>query len=253
MASTYEVEGTKERAALVSSLAAEIDEFCALHADPEIVRKYAKYFVEGYDAYGLHDKDLHPQRDEWFKTHRERLGLEGFLDLGDLLWRSGKYEEGFLAVYFVGKFKKEFRPETFDRLGRWFEIGVYNWAHNDVLCGDLLSYFLTRGIAPLEALGPWRESAFKFQRRAVPVSMLPLLKTAEDYGPLLDFLRPLMHDDQKVVQQGLGWFLREAWKRRPEPVEAFLLEYKDTAPRLIFQYATEKMTPENKARFRRSK
>jgi 3-methyladenine DNA glycosylase AlkD len=106
---------------------------------------------------------------------------------------------------------------------------------------------------PLEAFGQWRESPHKFQRRAVPVSMLPLLKKEKDFGPLLDFLRPLMMDGEKVVRQGLGWFLREAWKKQPVPVEAFLLEWKDTAPRLIFQYATEKMTPENKARFRRAK
>ena len=37
------------------------------------------------------------------------------------------------------------------------------------------------------------------------------------------------------------------------PVEEYLLKYKDTAARLIFQYATEKMTPEGKARFRREK
>jgi hypothetical protein len=51
----------------------------------------------------------------------------------------------------------------------------------------------------------------------------------------------------------VGWFLREAWKIEPEPVEAFLLKYKNTAPRLIFQYATEKMTKEGKERFRRDK
>jgi len=33
----------------------------------------------------------------------------------------------------------------------------------------------------------------------------------------------------------------------------FLLKYKDTAPRLIFQYATEKMTAEGKERFRRTR
>jgi hypothetical protein len=36
-------------------------------------------------------------------------------------------------------------------------------------------------------------------------------------------------------------------------VNAFLLRYKDTAPRLIFQYATEKTTPEQKQRFRKEK
>jgi hypothetical protein len=36
-------------------------------------------------------------------------------------------------------------------------------------------------------------------------------------------------------------------------VEPFLLDWKDTAPRLIFQYATEKMTAADKARFRAAK
>ena len=35
-------------------------------------------------------------------------------------------------------------------------------------------------------------------------------------------------------------------------MESFLLEYKDSAPRLIFQYATEKMSPEQKKRFRKT-
>jgi 3-methyladenine DNA glycosylase AlkD len=51
----------------------------------------------------------------------------------------------------------------------------------------------------------------------------------------------------------MGWFLREAWKVNAAEVEAFLLKYKDSAPRLIIQYACEKMTPENKQRFKRAK
>jgi 3-methyladenine DNA glycosylase AlkD len=67
------------------------------------------------------------------------------------------------------------------------------------------------------------------------------------------FIESLMMDKEREVHQGVGWFLREAWKIESALVEEFLLKYKDTAPRLIFQYATEKMTPEGKARFRRSK
>jgi 3-methyladenine DNA glycosylase AlkD len=122
-----------------------------------------------------------------------------------------------------------------------------------VICGRLLAHLLQSGIAPLEALASWRTSARKYQRRAVPVSMLALLESSARNEDLLDFIRPMMLDQERVVQQGLGWFLREAWKRQPKPVERFLLAFKDSAPRLIFQYATEKMTPQQKARFRRAK
>jgi 3-methyladenine DNA glycosylase AlkD len=83
--------------------------------------------------------------------------------------------------------------------------------------------------------------------------MLSLIKTRASISSLLDFVRPLMLDQERVVHQGLGWLLREAWKKDPKPVEAFLLEWKETAPRLIFQYATEKMPPASRARFRRGK
>jgi hypothetical protein len=36
-------------------------------------------------------------------------------------------------------------------------------------------------------------------------------------------------------------------------VEAFLLEWRQQAPRLIFQYATEKMAAAERARFRRTR
>jgi 3-methyladenine DNA glycosylase AlkD len=60
-----------------------------------------------------------------------------------------------------------------------------------------------------------------------------------------------MHDAEKPVQQAVGWLLRECWKIAPKPVESLLLEHVATAPRQIYQTATEKMTPEQKARFKR--
>jgi 3-methyladenine DNA glycosylase AlkD len=63
----------------------------------------------------------------------------------------------------------------------------------------------------------------------------------------------MLGDSEKVVHQGLGWFLREAWKLDRPPVEAFLLKWKDICARLIIQYATEKMGKDEKLRFKREK
>jgi 3-methyladenine DNA glycosylase AlkD len=62
-----------------------------------------------------------------------------------------------------------------------------------------------------------------------------------------------MMDPEREVHQGLGWFLREAWKKQPQVTETFLFKWKNSAARLIFQYATEKMTAEEKQRFRKEK
>jgi 3-methyladenine DNA glycosylase AlkD len=236
-------------------LVAEIRAYCAAKQDPKKAGKWERYFREGYDAWGLLDKD-HPvwneKQQEWLESY-SGLGLPGFLKAGELLFQSGKYEEGALAIRFLKTRRDELDAKSFGKLAKWFEAGIRNWAHTDVLCGEVIAPLLESHSIDLAALAGWRESKFKYQRRAVPVAMLGLLKARPAIPPLLEFLRPLMMDQERVVHQGVGWFLRETWKQDHTPVEAFLLEWKDRASRLIFQYATEKMTPAARGRFRRGK
>jgi 3-methyladenine DNA glycosylase AlkD len=232
---------------------AEIRRFCEANRNPALVEKYRKYFVEGYDAYGLGQDVMEPQRDLWLQQWG-KLGLGGFLKLGDRLVETGKYEEGTFAIWFAAAFKDDFTPETLDKLGRWLDHGLRNWAHIDFLSGEVLSRFVTEQIVPLQAFSVWRRASSKWKRRAVPVTLVRAVKRDKvPVARLLAFIDPMMRDEEKVVRQGLGWFLREAWKKHPAPVEAFLLKWKDSCGRLIIQYATERMSPAEKARFAKSK
>lgn len=247
-------------------LANEIQRYCAAHADAKVATLYARYFKEGYDAWGLLDKGnpfFGKRRDEWLARY-EDLGVGGFLEAGEILFASGKYEEGAIAIQFLKSHRDALRAEDAAGLARWFDGGIRNWAHTDVLCGEILGPLLKDGRLTEQSIASWRSSPHRFQRRAVPVSLLallePLKKTvAPSAGSrravkhLLDFVRPMMLDEERVVQQGLGWFLREAWKRHPDVVEPLLLEFKDSAGRIIYQYATEKMTAAGKARFKAAK
>jgi len=224
--------------------------FCEANADEALAQKYSRYFTEGWDAYGLSKEVFLAQASDLVNEMREELSLEESLTLGDVLFQSGKYEEGSFAIHIIKSYESEFAPDTFQSIGDWLEKGVRNWAHTDVLCGEVLSIFFKKGICTLEDLASWRNSPSKWRRRAVPVAMIELLDSRAEMTPFLEFIEPMMMDDQRFVHQGLGWFLREVWKRQPQPVESFLLKWKDTAPRKIFQYATEKMTKEQRLRFR---
>ena len=242
---------SQKRSLIPQKLVAEIRAWCAAHADPVNATSYARYFTEGYDPWGFLDPkhafwtEMEPH---WFQSNAQ-LGLAGFLDLGRELCRSGKYEEASLAIRFLKHFAESFVSRSLPALALWFDGGICNWGHTDVLCGLVIEPALLAGHISRNDLASWLTSPHKFQRRAVPVA---LLKSTDPTIELLNFVEPLMHDPERFVQQGLGWFLREQWKRQPEPVEAFLLKHKDTAPRVIFQYATEKMTAVQKARFRRT-
>jgi len=235
----------------LARIVADVRTFCAAHANAAQAQRYAKFFTEGYDAYGI-DKDTWAQHERRvYDRHHETLTLEDFLDLGDLLTASGKYEEASFAITTIRPLLDRFTPATVQRIGVWLERGVRNWAHTDVICRELLEPCLTRGVISPADLWPWRDSTVKWKRRAVPVALIALVGERSRTAALLDGLRPLMLDQERVVHQGVGWFLREAWKVNPKMVEAFLLEWKDRAPRLIYQYATEKMDPARKERFRR--
>jgi hypothetical protein len=247
----------------------QIHEFCVRKADAAQAAKYARFFTEGYDPYGLTDKDPEwkANRSKWTEMMRT-AGAGALFDCCDLLVATGKYEEASLAILMVSDLPEFDSPEAFQRIARWFIApegseypkGIRNWAHGDVLCGEVLSRYLRAKVIGIEDLVAWRDSAHKFQRRAVPVTFCtPMnssrtwLDSAKSYAPLFRLLEPLMSDKERVVQQGAGWLLREAWKRDAKQTEPFLMRFKDTAPRLIYQYATEKMDKAAREKFRKAR
>jgi 3-methyladenine DNA glycosylase AlkD len=235
-----------------ATLHSEIIAFCRANADEALVKKYSRYFKEGgYDAYGVSYPILQEKVKEILA--RPGINLEFVLHTSRLLIPGVKYEEPSFALMMVKALKKQYTPATFIEIGHWFDIGIRNWAHTDALCSEIMSVFLMKMQIDYRDLETWRKGENKFQRRAVPVSLIKLMKETKKVEGYISFVEPLMMDPEREVHQGMGWFLREAWKIEPAPVEELLLKYKETAPRLIFQYATEKMKAADKERFRRTK
>ncbi len=227
----------------------DIRKYCNANADEAIVRKYSRYFKEGYNAYGLTREKIEDKVDSILSD--KKVNMKFVLSASRHLVKSGKYEETSFAILLLKRFSGQFTVETFKEIGKWFENGITNWGHADGICGIIISEFFERNIITLYALSDWRTAKNKYQRRAVPVAMIEILKVTSDFKPLFDFIEPLMLDEERFVQQGLGWFLREAWKIRKKDTEAFLLKWKNEAPRLIYQYATEKMTAQEKKKFKK--
>jgi 3-methyladenine DNA glycosylase AlkD len=231
----------------------EVSDFCREHGDPVVIQKYSRYFREGYDAYGVPDEVLRPFRERFIAEHAKQLTPKNSLALGRLLMSSGKYEEAMTAIVLARHVLPQLTAASIAEFEYWLEHCVTNWAVCDVLSGELISSLLVSGVTRPSDLAGWRRAPSRWRRRALPVSAITLLKHDADISELLKFIEPMLHDDERVVQQGLGWLLRECWKKEPLPVEALLLKHKDTAPRLVYQYACEKMDKAAKERFKRAK
>ncbi|MBN2773704.1 MAG: DNA alkylation repair protein [Prolixibacteraceae bacterium] len=231
----------------------EVIEFYIKNADENEVKKLSRYFKEGLDAYGI-DKDKdEKQRQKWLSEWKKEMTIEDYLDFGDRLVATGKYEEAHCASHFILSKKNEFSVETFERIGRWLENGIQNWANTDVLCMLVLSEFVFNNIVEPNDFTSWTESHSKWKRRAVPVTFVEIIKKGHDPEPVLSVIEKLMEDDEEDVQKGLGTLLREIWKKQPEIAEPFLLKWKDKCGRKIIHYATEKMDQDKKIFFKKTK
>jgi 3-methyladenine DNA glycosylase AlkD len=229
----------------------EIRQYCRECSSEELRIKYSRYFREGYDAYGMSQPQMDMKIRELNKRSDVLLGI--VMEAAPDLLRTGKYEETSFVLGLLSKKEREYTIETFRTLGGLFAIGIENWAHADMLGMYIMPKFIKKGIVSPDDFREWIDSPFKYQRRTVPVTFIKTLDPSRGYHHLFDIIEPLMTDKERVVHQGAGWFLREAWKKDAAQTEPFLFKYKETGARLIFQYATEKMTKEQKERFRRSK
>lgn len=230
-----------------------IREFCIENTNQANIDKYSRYFKEGFNGYGIDTKVFETQRDKWISEWKETTTINDYLDLADLLVKMGKLEEVSFAIAFLQSERENYTVETFDRIGKWFSIGIDNWASTDVLCMMVLPSFFIDKVIPYEKLSEWATATSEWQRRCIPVTLDQLTRHNLEPEVSFELIEPLMLDSSEYVQKGIGTLLRGLWKKHPEKVESFLLNWKDECGRLIVQYATEKMDKEYRKRFRKTK
>ena len=238
----------------MEKITAEIKSFCEVAANEELWIKYSKFFKSGYDAHGISKKDFKKQLNTWMREWNGKLDIYDYLEIGDRLVAGGKFEEVGFAIQFIAHQRDMYTPEIFDKIGKWLENGISNWANTDVLCMHVIKFFLLDKVVGFEELKKWTASSSLWKRRAVPVTLFELVKSYPvDSMAIFECIDDIMLDDEQDVQKGIGTLLRELWKIERIKVEDYLMKYKDTCGRIIIRYATEKMAKEERVRFRRSK
>ncbi|HLO58337.1 MAG TPA: DNA alkylation repair protein [Bacteroidales bacterium] len=226
-----------------------IIDYCNRYASDENILKYSRYFKEGlYKGYGLSAPQIYAGAKEMIS---EKPQLYTVLSAAPEIFSTEKYDAISILMLTVKELHKEFTHETFEEIAGWYRMGIDNWAHADTLGMLILPLFFKKKLVDIADFKKWLKSENKYQRRSVPVTFIKVMKAGRDCEELFRFTEILMTDREREVHQGMGWFLRESWKRHPEVTVKFLLKWKDITPRLIVQYATEKMSKEEKLQFKR--
>jgi len=103
-----------------------------------------------------------------------------------------------------------------------------------------------------QILGPWLENKDKkilydlakenhlWKNRIAVVTTLYFIRKG-DFTDLLKLSEIFMHHPHDLMHKAVGWMLREAWKRKPAPIETFLNKHAHEMPRTMLRYSIEKM------------
>lgn len=127
---------------------------------------------------------------------------------------------------------------------------INTWGLVDVSAHQVVGAYLID--KPRTTLDTLARSADWWERRIAIFSTLALVRA----GQVEDTFRiaeALLGDDEHFVQTATGGLLREAGKVDPARLKAFLDVYAATMPRITLRFATEKLSKDDRGRYRAAK
>jgi 3-methyladenine DNA glycosylase AlkD len=124
---------------------------------------------------------------------------------------------------------------------------IDTWDLVDVACQHVVGGYLAD--RPRDVLYELARSAGPWERRTAIVSTLYFVRNGE-VDDTFAIAALLVDDDEHFVRTAVGGLLREAGKKDPARLLAFLDEHAAAMPRIALRFATEKLDPELRARYR---
>jgi 3-methyladenine DNA glycosylase AlkD len=127
---------------------------------------------------------------------------------------------------------------------------VNNWDLVDASSEHIVGPHVRLGRAPQSVLDDLAASSDLWERRVGVLATFDFLKHG-DPAPTLRLARALLADRHDLIQKAVGWMLREAGKRvSREVLTGFLDAHAASLGRTALSYATEHLTPEERAHYR---
>ncbi|TMR92864.1 DNA alkylation repair protein [Nonomuraea basaltis] len=127
---------------------------------------------------------------------------------------------------------------------------VDNWDLVDGSAPVVLGPWLLE--ASLEVLEELAGSASLWERRIAVLAMLPLIR-ADRYEPTFALVLALRRDPEPLIHKATGWMLREIGRRDERAMVGFLDRHAPELPRITVRHATERLAPDVRSRFVKSR
>lgn len=180
-------------------------------------------------------------------TLAQRLALAG------RLYRSGAIEPAAVATAVVASVVDRLEPRHVAHLDRFFDH-VRGWGTTDDLCINVLGPLLMRSpLALLPLLRRWTRSPNRWKRRASVVAFTRKVGASGRFTEeVLRLCGRLIWDPDRLVQQGVGWALKDTLRGDRARVYPYIRRLRAIgAPATITLYAMRDLRgPEREALLR---
>jgi 3-methyladenine DNA glycosylase AlkD len=122
---------------------------------------------------------------------------------------------------------------------------IDNWEICDQLAINVSAKVLLKNPLLFDYLKCWARSANRWKKRAAAVSLVPLCRYGREGAKRsFELLEILMKDQDRYVQKGVSWLLRESSKKQAAETSKFMtawLQKGDKATKQIIKEAYEKL------------
>ncbi len=204
------------------------------------------FFKEEVRSHGWYTA---PLRKAALLTKRKILreaSLDVLRKVADQLFRGEILEEKIFAVFLLEKTTDQLTTKDFRVFESWLSR-VSTWADHDALVHYLLGPMLISDPKRSQRVFVWSKNKNRWHRRAAVVSLIRGARAGLFEKEIVRISNLLLHDEDDMVQKGLGWLLREWTRDHPKRALPFLREIRDIAPRLVLRTACQKLSPRERS------
>lgn len=176
------------------------------------------------------------------------LPKKEILDICDKFLESDfYYGRGFANIWAL-KVEKDYQKSDFTRFERWLKEYVDNWGACDAHCCGALGKLIKKFPELSSKRKKWTKSKNRWLKRASAVSLIEAVSEGLLLDDVFETADILLTDEDDMVQKGYGWMLKDASKKFPNEVFAYVMKHKDNMPRTALRYAIERYPAEKRKR-----
>jgi 3-methyladenine DNA glycosylase AlkD len=196
------------------------------------------FFKDEIKSHGWRTADL---RRAMRRCRRDILREHAFdflVDVADQLFSSDVLNEKTAAIFLLEKLDSQCGDGEFRRFELWLDR-IRSWADHDGLVHYLIAPMVAAKPARVKSVFHWAKSPDRWHRRAACVALIQGTRKKKFLPEVKKLTTLLLHDQDDMVQKGLGWLLRETAKYDATRTVPYLMKIRARAPRLVLRTSCE--------------